>query len=59
MKSRQKILLMTKLALYEKHYGAVDRAANDYFRHDFIYKKNLGTRFAVGFGGLIILALLA
>lgn len=48
---------MTKLALYDKHEGASDRAANDYFRHDYIYRKNLGTRLSVGFGGMIILAI--
>ena len=47
---------MTKLALYDKHEGPGDRMVNDYYRHDYIYRKNLGTRFAVGFGGLILLA---
>ena len=56
MVGKQKILLMTKLAVYDKHDGPSDRAANDYFRHDYIYRKNLGTRLAVGIGGLIILA---
>jgi hypothetical protein len=53
----QKIITMTQLALYDKHEGAQDQQANDYFRHDYIYRKNLGTRFAVGFGGFIILLL--
>jgi hypothetical protein len=48
---------MTKLALYEKREYAADRIANDYFRHDYIYKKNIGTRIAVGFAGLIILVI--
>jgi len=56
MVGKQKILLMTKLAVYDKHDGPSDRAANEYFRHDYIYRKNLGTRLAVGTGGLIILA---
>jgi len=50
-----KIITMTRLALYDKHEGSQDRIANDYFRHDFIYRNNLGTRIAVGLGGLIIL----
>lgn len=54
---QQKIITMTQLALYDKHKGAADQNANDYFRHDYIYRKNLGTRFAVGFGGFIILLL--
>jgi len=56
MGNQQKIITMTKLALYDKHEGTADRAANDYFRHDYIYRKNLGTRLSVGFGGMIILA---
>jgi hypothetical protein len=54
---QQKIIVMTQLALYDKHEGHADRLANDYFRHDYIYRKNLGTRFAVGFGGLVMLGL--
>jgi len=54
---QQKIITMTQLALYDKHEGASDQIANDYFRHDYIYRKNLGTRFAVGFGGFIMLLL--
>jgi|GEM_PF-372033 len=57
MVNRQKIITMTKLALYDKHEGAADRDANDYFRHDYIYKKNLGTRVCVAIGGAMILAL--
>jgi len=53
----QKIVTMTKLALYDKHEGSADRAASEYFRHDYIYKKNLGTRLAVGIGGILILAI--
>ena len=57
MVNPQKIITMTKLALYDKHEGANDRDANDYFRHDYIYRKNLGTRIAVGVGGLLLLAI--
>jgi hypothetical protein len=57
MVNRQKIITMTKLALYDKHEGAADRDANDYFRHDYIYRKNLGTRISVGIEGVIILAI--
>ena len=55
MVNQNKIITMTKLAIYYKHDGYSDRQTNDYFRHDYIYKKNLGTRLAVGFGGIIIL----
>ena len=57
MVNQLKIITMTRLALYDKHEGPADRAANDYFRHDYIYRNNLGTRLAVGFGGIIILGI--
>ncbi|MCL2456592.1 MAG: hypothetical protein FWD19_03495 [Defluviitaleaceae bacterium] len=57
MVNQQKIITMTKLALYDKRNGAADRAANEYFRHDYIYRKNLGTRIAVGIGGFLLLAI--
>ncbi|MCL2361866.1 MAG: hypothetical protein FWC73_08660 [Defluviitaleaceae bacterium] len=56
MANKLKVITMTQLALYDKHEGPADRAANDYFRHDFIYRNNLGTRLAVGLGGIVILA---
>ena len=55
MINEKKIIIMTKLALYDKHEGPADRAASEYFRHDYIYKKNLGTRLAVGIGGILLL----
>jgi len=57
MVNQKKIITMTKLALYDKHEGAADRAANEYFRHDYIYRKNLGTRLAVGVAGFLILVI--
>lgn len=57
MVNQKKIITMTKLALYDKHHGATDRAANEYFRHDYIYKKNLGTRLATGLGSFLVLAI--
>ena len=57
MVNQHKIITMTKLALYDKHKAAADSEANDYFRHDYIYRKNLGTRLSVGFCGLVILAI--
>ena len=55
MANQHKIVTMTKLALYDKHEGPADRAASEYFRHDYIYKKNLSTRLAVGLGGFLLL----
>ena len=57
MVNKLKIITMTQLALYDKHEGPADRVANDYFRHDYIYKNNLGTRLSVGLGSIIILAI--
>ena len=53
---KNKILTMIKLALYDKHDGYNDRMINNYYRHDYIYGKNVSTRFAVGFCGLVIIA---
>jgi len=54
---KQRILLMTKLALYDKNEGKADRAANEFFRHDYIYKKNMATRFFTGTGATILAGL--
>ena len=51
----KKIIVMTQLALYDKHYGKADRLVNEYFRHDYIYRKNLGNRLAVGTGAIFIM----
>lgn len=45
---------MTRLALYDKKYGAVDRKKNNYFRWDYIYFRNFWTRLGVFFGCMII-----
>lgn len=50
-----KIRLMSKMALYDKKGFQKDAEANEYFRHDFIYKKNMSLRFYVGVGILILL----
>jgi len=55
MVNQLKIITMTRLALYDKHEGVADRIANDYFRHDYIYRNNLGTRLAVGLGSILVL----
>jgi len=43
------------MALYDKKDFQKDAEANEYFRHDFIYKKNMSLRFYVGVGILILL----
>ena len=57
MKKAKKIIVMTQLALYDKHHGKSDRLVNEYFRHDYIYRKNLGNRLAVGSGAVVIMAI--
>lgn len=53
MYNKQKIITMTKLAIYDKHEGESDRLCNEYFRHDYIYRKNMWTRLCAGMGALI------
>ena len=55
MISRRKLLTMIQLALYDKHSAQADLGVSDYFRHDYIYRKNLGTRISVGIGAVVIL----
>ena len=57
MMNAKKIIVMTRLALYDKHYGKADRAINEYFRHDYIYRKNLGNRLSVGVGATVIMGI--
>ncbi|MCL2356572.1 MAG: hypothetical protein FWC70_05350 [Defluviitaleaceae bacterium] len=57
MVNRERTITMTKLALYDKHEGPSDRAANEYFRHDYIYKKNIGTRVSACLGGIVLLTI--
>ena len=56
MTSKQKIITMARLAVYDKNEGDADRLANDYFRHDYIYRKNMATRFCSGVGAGILVA---
>ncbi|PHV71203.1 hypothetical protein CS063_05795 [Sporanaerobium hydrogeniformans] len=44
---QKKIILMTKLAIYEKNYGKEDRRRNRYYLEDYIYIKNFKTRLSV------------
>jgi hypothetical protein len=57
MANRQKIIAMTKMAVYDKNDGSADRHTNEFFRHDYIYRKNMWTRLCAGIGGAILLAL--
>lgn len=48
---------MTRLAVQDKNYGEKDRKINGYFKHDYVYKKNVWTRISAAVGCVIILAL--
>ena len=54
MVNKNKTILMTKLAIYDKRYGEADRAVFAFFRRDYIYRKNMWTRLFV-FGGASLL----
>jgi hypothetical protein len=46
---------MSKMAIYDKRDFEKDAKAGQYFRHDFIYKKNVRMRFFLGIGCVILL----
>ena len=54
MTHKDKIRIMSKMAIYDKKDFRRDADANQYFRHDFIYKRNMQMRFYVGVGCLIL-----
>ena len=45
---------MSKLAIYEKHDATRDLHKRNYFRHDYVYKKNVSLRFFTLIGGVIV-----
>ena len=54
MHDKDKIIIMSKMAVYDKRDFQRDSKANHYFRHDFIYKKNMRMRFFLGLGCFIL-----
>ena len=48
--------MMTKLAVYDHQHGPRDKKINEYYRHDYIYRKNMWTRLCAAIGAVIILA---
>ena len=52
---QKKIIIMTKLAMYEKKHGRADQTTVEHFRRDYIYLKNMWTRLCVGFAGVLVL----
>jgi len=55
MYNKEKIIIMSKMAVYDKRDFAKDSQANHYFRHDYIYKRNMQMRFGLGIGCLILI----
>ena len=57
--NKERIIIMSKLAVYDKNYGEKDRAASKYFRTDYVYRKNMWTRFYVLAGCIMIIGIYA
>ncbi|MDR2182558.1 MAG: hypothetical protein LBE55_00115 [Clostridiales bacterium] len=55
MYDKDKIRIMSKMAVYDKRDFERDAKAGQYFRHDFIYKRNMQMRFFLGIGCVILL----
>ena len=51
--NEEQIKIMSKLAVYDKTYGDADRAANDLYYRDYVYKKNFIIRLFALIGTLI------
>ncbi|MCL2703964.1 MAG: hypothetical protein FWE91_10215 [Defluviitaleaceae bacterium] len=54
MVDRESIKIMSKLASYDKYYAAGDRKKAEYFRHDYVYRQNMATRFFTLIGSFIV-----
>ncbi len=54
MISKKKIATMAKLAIYDKHFGVIDRKTSEYFRYDYIYRRNTTARIFVACGLVIL-----
>jgi len=57
MVNKNKIILMSKMAVYDKRHREADRAIFSYFRRDYIYRKNTWTRLSVAMGSMVLLGL--
>lgn len=55
MVKKDEVILMTKLAIYDKKYGLKDKKANERFYKDYLYIKNFYTRLLVLLGCFIII----
>ena len=57
--NKERIIIMSKLAVYDKNYGEKDKAVSKFFRTDYVYRKNMWTRLYVLIGCAMIAALYA
>ena len=55
-KEKNRIRIMSKMAVYDKRDFEKDSKCSQYFRHDYIYKQNMRLRFFVGLGCVILIA---
>ncbi len=55
---KKSIIMMTRLAIYDKHQGEADRKITDHFRHDYIYRKNILSRLGAFIGGTLVIILI-
>jgi len=51
--NKEKIIIMTKLAVYDKKYGEQDKLANEMFYRDYVYRRNFLLRTFAGVGCII------
>lgn len=54
MVNKDKLKFMIKIALHEKRYNAKDRKINEFYRNDYIYKKNAINRIGIFIGLCLI-----
>jgi len=57
--NEERIIIMSKLAVYDKNFGESDRLVNKFFRTDYVYRKNMWTRFYVFVGCLLLVCVYA
>ena len=53
MPEKHTTILMAKLASYDKYHAAADKKKAEYFRHDYVYRQNMATRFFVLIGSVL------
>lgn len=54
--NKEKVKIMTKLAIYEKNVGKEDFSVNSYFKSNYVSYNNFKTRLGIAFAMLIIFA---